>query len=183
MRVLHSLRFLLPLLIVALIVVVAASVASARPDLQHAQHNVDATWKPLGTELAKRYLLLAAVDQNLRGVSGPTAQVEADLADALTRWRDAQHGSVATRVKDANALEAVARRVASLPRAQSTPAVKTALDAFVADRSYANAAAFNAAVAKYHRDLQGPIRGLVASALGYDEVPTFSAPAYSAPAA
>ena len=43
MRVLRAVRFLIPFLIVAVLVVAVVSVFSARPDLQNAKRNVSVT--------------------------------------------------------------------------------------------------------------------------------------------
>jgi hypothetical protein len=177
MRIMRAMRFLIPLLLVGALVVLVTSFLSARPSLQSAKKNVDVTWQPLAAGLGHRYLLLAAVDQKLHNVQGPTAQVVAELDHALSRWSHAQrNGSVREQVTDANSLEALGRRLAALPRLQSITDAKSAMTTYLNDRSYDGAKMFNAAVGKYHRDLQGPIRGPVASLLGYSEIPTYSAP-------
>jgi hypothetical protein len=177
MRMMRALRFLIPLLIVGALVVLTTSFLSARPSLQSAQRNVDATWQPLADQLGRRYLLLAAVDATLHGVQGPTAQVVAQLDGALGSWSHAQqHGDVGQQVADANLLESIGRRIATLPRVQAMANARIAVIKYVADRSYDGSAAFNDAVERYHRDLQGPIRGRVASVLGYNEIPAFEAP-------
>ena len=177
MRIMRAMRFLIPLLLVGALVVLATSFLSARPSLQSAKKNVDVTWQPLATQLGRRYMLLAAVDQKLHNVQGPTAQVVTQLDRALSRWSRAQtHASVREQVTDANSLEALGRRLATMPRLQSLTDAKAAMTTYANDRSYDGASLFNAAVVRYHRDLQGPIRAPVASLLGYSEIPTFTAP-------
>src|SRR5262245_49512946 len=156
----RALRFLIPLLIVGALVVLTTSFLSARPSLQSAERNVNATWQPLANQLGRRYLLLAAVDAKLHGVQGPTAQVVAQLDGALDSWSQAQkHGDVRRQVADANMLESLGRRIATLPRVQNMADARLAVTKYVSDRSYDGSAAFNDAVERYHRDLQGPIRG------------------------
>jgi hypothetical protein len=176
MRIMRAMRFLIPLLLVGALVVLATSFLSARPTLQSANRNVDVTWQPLAAQLRRRYLLLVAVDAKLHNVQGPTAQVVAELDRALARWQAQTHGSVREQVSDANSLEALGRRLATMPRVMSLTDARAAMTTYADDRSYDGASAFNAAVRRYHRDLQGPIRSPVASLLGYREIPTFVAP-------
>jgi hypothetical protein len=181
MRVMRAVRFLIPLLIVALLVVVGVSVLTARPDLQDAQHAVNATWASLVPDLNGRYFKLENADHQLQSVTGPSRALVSDLDGALSRWTAAQkHGSLAQQVDAANALEAIAQRIAAAPRVQSNVQAHAALTAFSGQAAPSATKAFNDAVVHYHKALQGPIRSVVASAFGYDDVPTFDPPGTSA---
>jgi hypothetical protein len=182
MRVLRAVRFLIPFLIVAVIVVAVVSVFSARPDLQNAKRNVSVTWRPLADELGRRYLWLAAANQKVQPLPGPTRPLADDLNAALVRWRDAQSGGNLTdQIGAANQLEDLGRRLvataAASPRVQGDTAAKAAVAKFAADRSYSGSLAFDSAVESYHKQREGPLRHLVAMALGYKEIPTYASPA------
>jgi hypothetical protein len=181
MRVMRAVRFLIPLLVVALLVVVGVSVLTARPDLQDAQHAVDATWAPLAADLNGRYFQLIGADQQLHSLTGPSRALVSDLDAALNDWTVLQkHGSVAQQVAAANALEAIAQRIAAAPRLQSDARAHAALTAFSGQAPPSATKAFNDAVVRYHKALQGPVRSAVASVFGYDEVPTFDPPTTTA---
>jgi hypothetical protein len=177
MRVMRAVRFLIPLLVVALLVVAGVSVLTARPDLQDAKHGVDATWAPLAADLNGRYFRLEGADQRLHALTGPSRALVGDLDAALSDWSAMRkHGTVTQQVEAANALEAIALRIASAPRVQDDAQAHAALTAFSGQAPPSAAKAFNDAVVHYHKALQGPVRSVVASVFGYDEVPTFDPP-------
>lgn len=177
MHVLRVVRVLLPVLIVAAVVAAGSSVLSARPDLQKAKGKVDSSWATLSGQLNHRYLLLAAVNDQLRTVPGPVHTLVTQQDAALAHWRDTRaHGGVAAQVQAANELEALARRVVTTasasPRVQGNTGVITAVGKFLADPSRQAAAAFNQNVVNYENDRRGPVRAVVASVLGDGSIPT-----------
>ena len=176
MHVLRFVRVLVPVLIVAAVVAAGSSVLSARPDLQKARRNVDASWSSLSGRLDQRYVLLAAVDEKFRPIPGPIHSLVSDVDGALGRWRDARaHSSVASQVHAANDVEGLARRLVATasvsPRVRSNAAALTALGRFLRDPSRGPAGAFNDVVAKYEHERHGPVREVVASVLGDDSIP------------
>jgi hypothetical protein len=176
MHVLRVGRVLLPVLIVAAVVAAGSSVLSARPHLDKARHNVDTSWSSVSVQLDHRYVLLAAVDDALRPIVGPTRTVVGDVDATLVRWRDARkHSAVATQVAAANDVEAFARRLlvteAASPRVRGNAAVLSALGKFLSDPSRRAAVAFNQNVVNYERERRGPVRAVVASLLGDGAIP------------
>jgi hypothetical protein len=172
----HGVRVLLPVTVVALVVAAIVAVFSARPDIQQAKRRVDASWGTLSPQLDQRYALLQKADTATLAIPGPVHQVAADVQTGLTRWQAVRtHGSVRDQVAAANALEGLGRRllataVASPRAAQNAPA-KAALEAYVANQAVATAADFNATVASYARERQGPVRTVVANMLGDGDIP------------
>jgi len=153
MHVLRVVRVLLPLLIVAALVGAASSVLSARPDLQKAKRNVDASWTSVSGQLDNRYVLLAKVDDNLRPVPGPMHAIVTDLDTALAHWRAVHlHSSVATQVNAANDVEALARRLLltekTSPRVQGNATILNAIRDYDVVSSMTAATAFNQRVAR-----------------------------------
>jgi hypothetical protein len=181
MRVLRAVRFLIPFLLVAVLVVAVVSVFSARPDLQNAKRNVSVTWHPLADELARRYLFLAAANQRVQPLPGTTRALADDVNAALARWKDARDGgSLTEQVDAANQLEDLGRRLVATAgasaRVQGDAAAKAAVAKFATDRSFTGSVAFDSAVSSYHKQRQGPLRHLVATALGYKEIPAYAPP-------
>ncbi len=177
MHVLRVVRVLLPVLIVAAVVAAGSSVLSARPDLQKAKGKVDSSWSTVAGQLDDRYLLLAAVNDQLRPIPGPVHTLVTQQDAALAHWRSTRaHGSVAAQVQAANDVEALARRVittaAASPRVQGNSGVITAVGKFLADPSHQAAADFNQTVVSYENDRRGPVRAVVASVLGDGSIPT-----------
>ncbi len=176
MHVLRVVRVLLPLLIVAALVGAASSVLSARPDLQKAKRDVDASWTSASGQLDNRYVLLAKVDDNLRPVPGPIHTIVTELDSALSRWRDVHaHSGVATQVNAANDVEALARRLlateAASPRVTGNATILTAVAKYLEVSSTTAATAFNQRVVSYERERRGPLRAVVARLLGDGEIP------------
>jgi len=172
----HAIRFLLPVLLVAAVVGLVVAVVSARPDLQQAKQRVDASWSDLAHHLDQRYQKLAAVDAQLRATAGPVHDLVANVDAAVAQWQHVSgHGSVADQVEAANALEALSRRLLATanasPRLADNTAAKTALGAFAGDQTLTSASDFNARVASYERDRRGPIRRLAAKMLGDGDIP------------
>ncbi len=182
MHVLRVVRVLLPVLIVAAVVAAGSSVLSARPDLQKAKGNVDSSWSTLAGQLDHRYVLLAAVNDQLRPIPGPMHTLVVRQDAALAHWRDARaHGSVAAQVRAANDVEALGRRVvttgAASPRVQGNNGFVTAVDKFLHYPSQQAATDFNQNVVSYENDRRGPVRAVVASVLGDGSIPALSTPA------
>jgi hypothetical protein len=176
MHVVRVLRVLLPVLVVAAVVGAGSSVLSARPDLQKAKRDVDASWSALSGRLDNRYVLLASVDDKLRPIPGPIHAIVGDVDSALARWHDVRtHGGVAAQVAAANDLEGFARRLvataAASPRVSNDKAVLQALAQFLGDGSRAGAASFNKTVTSYEHERRGPVRTVVASLLGEGAIP------------
>ena len=172
----HAIRFLFPVLIVAAVVGLVVSVVSACPDLQKAKRQVDASWTDLTPHLDARYALLATADAKLHTTSGPVHQLIANVDAALVQWRQVSgHASVREQVDAANALEALSRRLLATanvsPRVAADTAARTALSAFSGDQTLSTANGFNTTVATYERDRRGPIRHFVANMLGADDIP------------
>jgi hypothetical protein len=179
MVVLRALRVLLPLAIVLAIVAAGVSIFTARPDIQRARKDVNQAWSPLSTQLQGRYQALENVDKQLLFFGGPVHQLAAQVETSLGSWRHAiSTNDVSGEVRAANDLEALGRRlVASArqsPQVKANEGVVNEVDVYAGDESYAGASAFNAAVASYEKERQGPIRGIVAAMLRDDDVPAFS---------
>ena len=117
MRVWRVLRVILPLVIVLVVVAGVVAVLSARPDQQRAKRTVDRAWTPLSNDLAQRYLLLTAADEKVRGLSGPVHDLAESVHTALERWQAAAtRKSVESKVRAANTLEALGRRLVAAAR-------------------------------------------------------------------
>jgi hypothetical protein len=176
MHVLRVVRVLLVVLVVAAVAGAGSSVLSARPDLDNAKNDVDSTWATVAPQLDRRYLQLAAVNQELQSVPGPVHSLVADTDAALARWRDArQHSGVATQVAAANDVEALARRLlatqAASPRVRGNATLLSDVGKYLAVSSLTAAAAFNRAVQSYEHERKGPVRAVVASVLGDKAIP------------
>jgi hypothetical protein len=175
MHLLRVMRVLVPAAVVLAIVAGVTSVLSARPDIQHAKSAVDTAWTPLGRQLEPRYVFLAAADRQVAALSGPVHELAADVGRALTSWQAARRGgSVASQVQAANTLEALGRRLIATaiasPRVQGS--AKQAVITYA--QTTVSAASFNDAVQKYERERRGPLRGVVATVLGDDDIPAFA---------
>lgn len=173
-------RMLLPLLIVAVAVFGIVSVVSARPDLQNAKKRVDQTWTPVREGLTTRYVVLKRANDELKTMPGPVRDLAGAVDTALTSWQTSANSSVATQVRAANNLEALARRLVTTARAsdrvKSNAAVTQLLDDYARNSSLSltQLAAFNQAVTRYERERRGPLRGMVATMLGDDDIPALS---------
>ena len=179
------LRVLLPLAIVIAVVAAAVSLFTARPDLEHAKRGLDRAWTPVATRLGAHYTLLSAADGKLRGLSGPVRELADDVKVAIVRWQ----GAVASRdveaqVHAANDLEALGHRLVATARdsrrVRADAGVSAAVEAYATDPAYATATttaavdAFNRAVNTYEQQRRGPVRAVVASLLGDDDIPAFA---------
>ncbi len=181
MRVLvHTIRVLLPVLILVAIVGAVASVLSARPDLQKAKRQVDDAWTALIPHLDSHYGALALADGQLRNIQGPVHQLVTEADDAIAHWSNVRrHVAVSEQVRAANSVEAIGRRLVATatvsPRVNGN--AKQALAAYAADNSITAAIAseFNADVAAYERERRGPVRRVVASVLGDGNIPAYDA--------
>ncbi len=190
MRVVHAFRVLVPLVIAALVVAVVATALSARPQLQSSQRAVRNTWRPLQQELTARYEQLNRAQKALQasGIGGPVRTLDASVGTAILRWNGATaRGNLADEVAAANDLEALGRRLVATARAAppvlADAAVNGALTTFAGDKSLraADAQTFNNAVTSYDKQRRGPLRGIVARALGYDDVSAFDLGFLAAP--
>jgi hypothetical protein len=176
MRALRVVRLLLPFVFVLVVVGTIVLVFTARPDLQSSHDDVDRAWSRLEPALVQRYTLLAAANESVRNVPGPVRELVGEVDTALARWRTLGQtdGSIGEKVKAANTLEALGRRLVSAGRAsarvQANAAAKGAIDAFAAAPPPAEAAAFNAAVRDYERERSGGARRALAAMLGFEEI-------------
>jgi hypothetical protein len=165
--------------VVLAVVIALVAVFSARPDQQDAKRDVGAAWQPLADDLNERYILLVAADNEVRQVPGPVSELADDVHSALQRWRRAsERNSIEPQVRAANTLEALSRRLVAAAtvsqHVQTDEKAKRAVDAFSsAPTPGARVATYNAAVRRYAQERSGPVRGLVATVLGHDEIPAF----------
>ncbi len=179
MRASRVVRVVIPVCVVLAVVVVAVAVLTARPDQQHAQRNVNAAWTPLAGDLDQRYLVLVAADDRVRGLSGPVRELADSVHTALARWQDAEKGKdVDVQVRAANDLEALSRRLVGAAhaseRVRSDAGAARAVDAFASTPAPGDKiAAYNAAVRTYAHERRGPVRGIVSTLLGNDDIPAF----------
>ena len=179
------LRQLLPFLVVLLIVGALALVLSSRPQLEDARDEVDARWRAVAAPLSARYELLAAASTAARANTGPAGAVAAEVDTALAAWAEARDGEVAGAVDAANDLEGLGRRlvaaVAASPALAGDPAVQAAIAGFATAAPPEPATPFVTAVRAYEDERDGPLRGVVAEALGYDAIPVLVMAAPPAP--
>ncbi len=173
-------RMLLPLLIVAVAVFGIVSVVSARPDLQGAKKHVDQTWVPVREGLTARYVVLKNATDALKQMPGPVRELAGGVDTALTTWQNSANSSVATQVRAANNVEALARRLVTTARAsdrvKNDANASQLIDEYAQNSSLSllTLATFNKAVASYERERRGPLRGVVATVLGDDDIPALS---------
>src|SRR4051794_36029237 len=101
------------LLVVALVVVVGGLLLAltARPDLNRTRDDVEARWKLLRPALEQRYELLRAANDATRAAGGPERGITSSIDTALSDWQRSRTASVTAQVDDANALEALGRRL------------------------------------------------------------------------
>jgi hypothetical protein len=178
MHVVRVVRVLLVVLLVAVVVGAGSSVLSARPDLESAKRNVDAAWATVAPALDHRYAQLAVVNNQLASVPGPVQALAGNTRTALAHWNDVrQHGSVAAQVAAANDVEAIARRLlateAASPRVRGKATLLSDVGKYLGMSTSTQSAAddFNTSVDKYEHERRGPVRAVVASALGDGAIP------------
>src|SRR5689334_17841226 len=107
-------RWILLVLIVALVGGAVALVVVERPKLDDARSAVDARWKPLRApgQLVARYQALTDALAQFDAAGGAGRGVSKDLHAALTVWQRAQRdGGAAAQVEAANAVEAQGTRL------------------------------------------------------------------------
>jgi hypothetical protein len=173
-------RMLLPLLIVAVAVFGIVSVVSARPDLQDAKKHVNQTWTPVRDGLTARYVVLQSATDELEKMPGPVRELAGSVDTALTTWKTSANSSVASQVRAANNVEALARRMVTTARAsdrvKSDANASPLIDAYAQNSSLGlvTLSNFNNAVARYDKERHGPVRGVVANMLGDDDIPALS---------
>ena len=176
MRALRVVRFLLPFVLVLAVVGALVLVFTARPDLQSSSNDVSRTWAPLEPALDQRYVLLAAANDGVRAIPGPVHGLIGEVDAGLARWRTLRQtdGSISSKVKAANTLEALGRRLVAAGRAsarvQGNAKAKGAIDAFAAAPAPQAAKNFNVAVRDYAHQRTGGARPQLAAMLGYDEI-------------
>jgi hypothetical protein len=170
------LRVFLPFALVLVLVALGVSVLTARPDINDAKHAVDQAWPPLEEQLNGRYDHLHAMEMNLRATPGELGDLAGSVDAAYNDWLRSR--GVGARVRAANRLEALGRRlvVAALASARVTrDQDATALVAEYAGAGAPDAQPFNAAVAKYERERRGPVRGVVSRLMSDGRIPAYVA--------
>jgi hypothetical protein len=174
MRASRALRVFLPFAIVVVLVALAVSVLTARPDIGDAKHAVDQAWPALEQQLNDRYDQLHTVDTALTDAPGQLGDLASSVDTAYKDWSKAR--SVSARVQAANRLETLGRRlvVAALASARvQRNKDTTALVAAYASAPVPDAQQFNANVAKYERERRGPVRGVVARLMSDGHIPAY----------
>jgi len=168
-------------LVVGLVVLVAAGLVilmvTVRPGLRDDAEAVDASWKPLVTQLNARYAALTAARDAFAKAGLGQREVVVDLGRALERWKIASTGTDAEeQVQTAGTLEALAARATALanrPRLADRSDLKLALAAFTKQQPPARLInAYNDQVKKYQRTRDGTFSRIVARLDGYPMRPT-----------
>ena len=171
----RALRRYLPLLLVLVAVGLLAIVLTSRPDLEDARNEVDTRWEALAAPLNARYELLAAASAAASNNVGPAGEIAAEVNAALNDWADSVDRDVADAVAAANALEGLGRRldaaIGASPTLSNDAAVMTAMTDFATADPPEPASQFTAAVRAYEDERDGPVRGVLADALGYEPIP------------
>jgi len=171
------------LIVVALVVLVGGGLIAltSRPDLKNSRDDVDARWVVLRPALDSRYALLAEANDAVRSAGGPEREIVTGIDTALREWRDDKRASVPTQVDDANALEALGRRLATSvttsSRLNATREVTQPTNRFRGATVPVTANAFNRAVRDYEGARGGSLRRPIAALLGYRSIAAYDLPA------
>jgi O-acetyl-ADP-ribose deacetylase (regulator of RNase III) len=166
----------------ALVVLVGGGVLAltARSDLKSARATVNSRWQALRPALETRYALLAAANTATGAAGGPERDIVRSIDTALTDWQRDKTASVPTQIDDANALEALGRRltttVTASARLKALPAVMTAATNFGKATVPESARTFNRAVRDFEDARGGSVRRPIANLLGYDSIASFDLP-------
>ena len=178
-------RWIVLAVVVLLVAVVLAGALLVRPDLVDARDRVDARWDALRSDLAERYVLLAAVTTALDSAGASSRSVTRDLRDELRRWSDLRDRKQVDREQEAtsaNNLEALARRANanfnSSDRLRNNADLVAAFQAFNQEVVPQPAIdAYNRAVRRYEATRDGVFARLIAGVLGFESRPVlFVAP-------
>jgi hypothetical protein len=172
-------RWILLVLVVALVGAAVALVVVEQPKLDDARAAVDARWKPLRApdQLRARYDRLGDFLNQYDAAGGAGRGVSKDLHAALDAWQRAlRDGNAESQVDAANAAEAQGTRlVANTLGSERIKGVSAVSDAMT---TYANTkpnpalvAAYNQAVDHYEDERTGALQQPVARVLGYDTRP------------
>jgi len=172
-------RWILLVLIVALVGGAVALVVVELPKLDDARNAVDAHWKPLRApeQLPARYQKLNDAVTAFDAAGGAGRGVSKDLHAALTAWQRAlRDGGEDAQVTAANALEAQGTRLVAntlgSERIKSVNAVTDSLGQYAATRPPAAlVSAYNHAVDRYEDQRTGLLQRPIARLLGYDARP------------
>ena len=175
-------RWILLVLIVALVGGAVALVVVEQPKLDDARSAVDARWKPLRApdQLVARYQALAGALGAFDAAGGAGRGVSRDLHAALTAWQRAlRNGSAATQVEAANAVEAQGTRLVAnalgSQRIRGITDVTTALTTFATTRPNETLVrGYNTAVDRDEDERTGALQQPVARVLGYDARPVLA---------
>jgi hypothetical protein len=172
-------RWILLVLVVALVGGAVALVVIERPKLDDARTAVDQRWKPLRApdQLVLRYQALRDALSAFDAAGGSDRAVSKDLHAALTAWsRALRDGGAGSQAAAANELEAQGTRlvanVGGSERLKLDGAVTSALSKFATTTpNPAFVTAYNRAVHTYEDERTGTWQQPVARALGYDARP------------
>jgi hypothetical protein len=166
-------------LVVPLAVLIIAGIAvfTARPDLNSTRNDTRDRWTVLRPPLDRRYQVLQSAATNTVNAGGPQATLATQVTAELRRWSASKNDDIATQVDQANALEAMGRRLTTAVKAsarlQANQTVKNSVGAFASNTPPTEAAAYNAAARKYQDARSGFLRKPVAGLLGFDAIPTY----------
>jgi hypothetical protein len=174
-------RRVVPIVVVVVIVVALVLVLTSRPSLEKARKDVNTTWDAAAPTLNERFLALAAANQKVLGTPGPAGEIAKDVDTALRAWvRTQQNNNRDAAIETANELDGLGRRLVNVvrasPRLSADQNVTGPIDTYANAGPPAELGAFARAVRAYQKERQGPVRGAVADALGYDSVPTLAVP-------
>ncbi len=174
-------RYLLLVVLVALVGGAGYAVVGTRSRLDSDRDRVDRRWTALTPSLTARYDRLKALTGAFEGAGAGDRAVVVDLRSGLREWKAATSGGradPAEAVAVANRLEGLAARaravVAGSRRLQGVGAVTEALTGLDGTRPPpADVAAFNSAVKRYEDDRGSGLRAPLAPRLGFDRRDTF----------
>jgi hypothetical protein len=172
-------KWILLVLVVALVGGAAALVITQQPKLDDARTKVDATWKPLlaADQLPSRYQTLLGALSAFDAAGGSDRAVSKDLHAALDTWGKALKGDDAgAQAEAANELEAQgARLIANAlgsPKFKSDQALTDALVKYTQTApAHPLVVAYNRAVHEYQDVRTGALAQPVARVLGFDARP------------
>jgi hypothetical protein len=178
-------RWLVAILVVAVIAALGAAVLVVQPDLNQARDRVDTAWSPLRAPLAARYATVEGVVKALEDGGFGARSVTKDLDAVYERWRKlalqgATHADAELEATTANELEAQMRRlganIAAADRLKAAAAPEQPLGAAMSAFrqqvvSPPLVKSYNHAANTYEDQRSGTINKLVAGLLGYESRP------------
>ncbi len=179
----RAIRRLLLLLCVAVIAGGALLTLTGKPKLEDARRDVADEWSTIRSRLSTRYENLAVITEALR-TSGRELAITEALSAAHSTWdststSNTDSDAIARQISAANALEGVLRRVrgivAASPRFSKNGDLTSALDRLSqTGTDPAQIEALNRSIDAANHERDGFLRRLVATALGYRDIPYFA---------